>query len=245
MLFRRITFAIPCMLTLSINTTQANELLNVLENSQADITSLSSLKQGDSLRFSLQIAGQPLDTTDLQRIDVFAPEAQINLQGKNGITSISAPKTNYFSGQIIGVTDSHVFLDLTNLQSIKGIISLKDKIYIYNNESTSSQSRQIVNKQIPTQSATDIFQCLTENTQTEKYLSKPLTELDLSSLKVRATTDKNTYISNLTIESDYEYYSLFNDSNKAIKYTADLIAYTSSIYKRELNSILKPKNKET
>lgn len=229
------------ILLIIFNNSYAIDKLNLVEDNLDEILENTDFQQSRLITFNWQsFKNQPL-VIKLEKIEVFTPESEIILHTTQGRSTIKPLPTKYFEGYIENKEGSHIFLDFTDENDIKGIISLENKNYFYQNKSTNSKIRHTSTQEINNDAKND-FQCLTEKSHSSKNKVDSLLPLLSKSLGVQEeANDTNTYITNIILETDYEYYSLFNDTNKAIKYSSDLIAYTSSIYKKELNSLLKIK----
>lgn len=240
--FLKKLFFLTLIITLNLfSNSYAIEALELIESTLDNTLTNKNLQQSKSINFISESFSNQALVMKLDKIEAFNQEADIILHTHQGTSSIKPPITNYFEGYIEDKEGSHVFIDFTDTNDIKGIISLENQSYFYQSKAVNSKNRKSSIKKI--YGATDDnFQCLTEeagffNKKTNSLLSTPLDSLREQEL----LNNKNTYIANITLETDYEYYNLFNDHNKAIKYAADLTAYTSSIYKKELNALLKIK----
>lgn len=230
------------ILTLTLfSNSYAIETLELVENTLDVTLADTDLQQKKVITFISESFNNQVLVMKLEKIKAFNQEAEIILHTSQGTSVVKPPKTNYFEGYIENKEDSHVFLDFTDTNDIKGTISLENQLYFYQSKAVNSKKRTNSIKKIH-ENGEDNSQCLSEKLKLSHRKSTPLLPIRQDSLREqKALNNKNTYIANLTLETDYEYYKLFNDFNKAIKYAADLTAYTSSIYKRELNALLKIK----
>ena len=243
MIFRFGIKILPMLvLTLTLfSNSYAIETLELVENTLDITLADTNLQQRKVISFTSESFNNQILVMKLEKIQAFNQEAEIILHTSQGTSVVKPPKTNYFEGYIENKEGSHVFLDFTDTNDIKGIISLGNQSYFYQSKAINSKNRKSSIKKIYG-NAEDNVQCLNEKFKLSHKNPSPLFSILPNSLMEKEVlNNKNTYIANLTLETDYEYYNLFNDSNKAIKYAADLTAYTSSIYKRELNALLKIK----
>lgn len=239
--FAKTNFPIFILTLTLLSNSYAIETLELVENTLDATLADTNLQEKKAITFASESFNDQALVMKLEKIKAFNQEAEIILHTSQGTSVVKPPKTNYFEGYIENKEGSHAFLDFTDTNDIKGIISLENQSYFYQSKAVNSKNRKNSIKKIYG-NAEDNFQCLNEKVKLSHKKPSPLLSISPDSLREQeALNNKNTYIANLTLETDYEYYKLFNDSNNAIKYAADLTAYTSSIYKRELNALLKIK----
>ncbi|SKA67500.1 Repeat domain-containing protein [Thiothrix eikelboomii] len=192
----------------------------------------------------VQLAAVPLEANrsaelELESFQVFAPDAHIVVKSSTGTHTLPLPQTNYFKGRIKDQENSAAFMAADAAGNIRSIIQADGQIYVNNNSTQSSQpTARALN---PTEDfKQQIFECGIEgNTRFKPPLPAGIKAQLSSAIGAEASTD--TYIADLIIETDYEFYSLFNNTSAAAQYVADLIAYVSSLYAAEINTKLRLK----
>lgn len=237
------TWFVVTFLLLIFTKGYADEGVELLEDSLNEVISSKDFQQSKSIVLLSKSFKNQILTMKLDEIQIFNQDSEIILHASSGTSTIKPPLTKYFEGHIENKENSHVFLDFTNNNEIKGIISLENKTYFYENKITGFKHRDISLQEINTnKNIKSDFQCFTEHAGFFNKKPTPLlNEFSIANKDQKTPDNTNTYVANLNLETDYEYYKLFNDKNKAIKYAADLTAYTSSIYKKELKALLKIK----
>src|ERR1044072_7750515 len=60
---------------------------------------------------------------DVERFEVFAPDAEIVVHGASGVTTLPAPRNAYFRGTVAGEDGSRVFLEVLESGETRGIIT--------------------------------------------------------------------------------------------------------------------------
>lgn len=208
---------------------------------------MRSIPSGGSLR----VSGVNLDkaqTTDmvLKRFDVFTPDAKVYV---NGITPIPVPKTAYFRGSVSTMPQSIVVLMVPEQGPVRGLITNANEVWMLDGNYTTVGSGSpnlkattvgsgFANRKIDTKTelAGHTFECGTDSlATTQKALSANSTPTNQLDTKLPANVK---YTARVAIETDYEYYAIFDDVDDAVDYAGDLIAYASTVYESEINTNL-------
>lgn len=192
----------------------------------------------------VQLAAVPLEANrsaelELEQFQVFAPDASIVVKSATGTQTLPLPQTSYFKGKIRDQENSAAFVATDAIGNTRSIIQAEGQIYVNN---SSAQSTQFTARALnPAQDFKQkSFECGIEGaTQFKPPLVEGVKAKLRSALEAEASND--TYIADLIIETDYEFYSLFNNTSTAAQYVADLIAYVSSLYAAEINTKLRLK----
>jgi len=189
------------------------------------------------------LAAVPLDTQqtadlELEKFQVFAPNAQIIVKNATTTTSLTLPQTSYFKGKVSDQINSAAFMAVDADGNTRSIVQINGQMYINNSwteKANAFSARAIDPKRDFKQKA---FACGTDG---EQAFKAPLPAGIKAKLRSNTQEATNTtgYNADLIIETDYEFYSLFNDSTAAAKYVSDLIAYVSSLYMEEINTKLR------
>ncbi len=189
----------------------------------------------------------------LERFEVFTPDATVTLHGDGGARVVPAPKNTYFRGVIDGRPDSRAFLALFEDGTSQGVVSDGEAMYMIGGEGTPLKAlgtaplemRRIEPALLKTARNAG-FQC-----GNEKLPANPLhgggslpPGLDFTAAspapvgKAATAAIVAAYTAQVAIETDFEFYQLFNNSTTATNYIGNLIGYASTIYVKEINTSL-------
>ena len=170
---------------------------------------------------------------DLQRIKVFADNAEVFIHSDDSILRRTLPNNIYFSGFIQGSKNNRIFLGFLENGTIRGIMETAD--------GTKYKLSQLENNQFKLDKPdTDLF------TQNDSRYFNPkdfleLPESEAINQRTQATNQRGPNIDyqlTIAIETDYEFYQIFNNINNEVNYITDLIAYLSSMYYSEINTFV-------
>lgn len=180
----------------------------------------------------------------LERFQVFADDAEITLHGDGGRkTVLPAPKNSYFRGTVEGEADSRVFLALLADGTTQGIVSRGGDTYLIGGDPTAVKAlgaplaMQRIDPLMLKSARNAGFTCGNEKLP----LNHPFEDLvprtaSASPLAKVATGALPAFTARVAIESDFEFYSLFNNPTTATTYVGNLIGYASTIYVNELST---------
>ncbi len=197
----------------------------------------------------------------LERFEVFAQGATVTLHGAHGAESdrvVPAPANAYFRGVIDGKPESHAFLAVLEDGSTQGILEDADSTYLIGADGAPAKAlggpltMQRVDPVLLKSARNSGFRCANDQLQpsnvhalpkgidfTPVTLAAPQTApaagaTDASGLP--SATAAATYGAKVAIETDTEFYALFNNSTTATNYIGNLIGYASTIYTAEINT---------
>ncbi len=202
------------------------------------------LQPGETLRLNdvrLDIDQEPVTLT-LQRFEVFAPDARIVVHGPGGEeTLLPRPQNVYLSGGVAGDPLSRTMLTVLADGSVRGLSSRLGRYWVIAGGERAGVpadaglfAREIEPEELAAETAD--YQCRTDNLPGRE---EPETArvADGPSFANRGAFSV-AYRARVAIESDYEYYARFGNAQDATDYAGDLIAYTSVIYEREIDTAL-------
>lgn len=182
----------------------------------------------------------------LERFSIFAPDAVI-VTNRGEHLPISG--NVYYRGQVEGLSDSIVLMTIPERGQPRGLIFTNSRIMVLEGR-TSGQTTGFDTREVDVETELEPlarkFQCSTETLHQPEnpLLGRILREV--SSVKNLSNGSQSGsvagYTINLAVETDYEYYALFNSQDSqataALDYLSDLIAYASVIYEREIGARL-------
>ena len=177
---------------------------------------------------------------ELERFEVFAADAQITIHDAQGLKKIQPPPSSaYFKGYIVGDPNSLVVLSADPSGAMRGIAQRENKLWILaGGASVSGPSLGLVSQEVAQSGrmhSAAPFQCGVES-KTQELTAPPLPKID--NLPVEPLSPGQFYQIRVAIETDGEFYNLFGNSNSALNYIGDLLAYSSVIYNREIGARL-------
>ncbi|TXH77989.1 MAG: hypothetical protein E6Q85_02435 [Thiothrix sp.] len=214
--------------------------VEVLNFNQANLA--STLYQAEQA----QLLASPLDpskTANLQltRFQVFTADAKITVKSKTATQSLALPQTHYFHGAITDQANSSAFMAVDADGKTRSIVQLDGQIYVGEHAKAQAEdfkARALVPEQDFKQKD---FSCGVGGTNKFKPPLPAGIKAKLSSPHRAEVGNGLSYTAELIIETDYEFYSLFNNTTAAAQYITDLMAYVSSIYEAEIQTNLRLK----
>jgi Metallo-peptidase family M12 len=188
----------------------------------------------------------------LERFQVFASDAQITLHGEGGQTTVlPAPANAYFRGTVDGETDSKVFLVVLESGTAQGIVTRGEDTYLIGGEDAPAKAAgaplamQLADTQSLRTAQGAGFTCgndaLPENPHpVEDLLGGALAGLseapEAAPAEVPTTAALPAFTARVAVETDFEFYSKFNNATTATNYVGNLLGYSSGIYVTEINT---------
>ena len=208
---------------------------------------IQSTQTGETLLLeNLQLDGEAeTQSIDLERFEVFANDATINVHSKNQNVVSQPIKAAYFHGRIRGRDDSLAVLTVEASGKTGGIVQLGDRIWIIS-DGTGGLKKAIKLKSSVLQQHTRLLglgsepmSCgLDDLKKTQKLLPLSSQNNALPNEPSLPLSTGQLYKATIAIETDGEFYALFGNAANASQYIANLFAYASSIYERETNTRL-------
>ncbi|PYQ65280.1 MAG: hypothetical protein DMF53_05805 [Acidobacteria bacterium] len=184
----------------------------------------------------------------LERFEVFTKDAKITVHGDGGEKQVlPAPANAYFRGVIDGRPGSRAFLARPEDGRTQGVISDADDVYLIGGDALAAKAlggpleMHRVDPVLLKAARGEAFNC--GNAQIPGLAGKGAVALDLgdgtASPQEKVTAaGAPAHTARVAIESDFEFYSLFNNVTNATNYVGNLIGYASTIYAAELNTSL-------
>ncbi len=178
--------------------------------------------------FQLEAEGPPA-ALELERFQVFAPDARVVLHGAERDTYLPAPKNAYFHGRIDGVPESRAVISVLEAGGVRGLIIRDNRIWILGNaKGAKGPADTLTVREIDdTELIGKPFLCAAES------LPEPPPQ--------RATAPtpgpkemRASYTARIAFETDDEYLALFGgNTTSATDYIGDLVAFSSTVYDDE------------
>lgn len=182
----------------------------------------------------------------LERFQVFTPDAKITVHGDEGETVLPAPDNAYFRGTVEGEPGSRVFLAALADGTVQGIITRQGDYFMIGSDEDAAKARiggslemRRVDPVTLKAGRGGAFNCGNDKLP----LSLPAGEsLGLGLAPEEETSPAKLagvlHTARVAIETDFEYYALFNNTTNATNYIGNLIGYSSTIYSAEISTTL-------
>jgi hypothetical protein len=207
---------------------------------QENFSPLSELRQtGHRGRIALPLPDGEV-TLDLERFEVFAPGAEIEVFEAGGSRRLPIPRTRFFRGLVGAEMDSLAFISIEPDGQVRGLIVSHDRKFEL--RPAARNQRRVSIEEIPdeTEWADDRFwTCDVEGLAVPK--SSPLAAHGEREIAPNTTfaTSSASYALNLAVETDFELYSNFSSNLSNLQaFIADLVGKSSTIYARDVRTNL-------
>ena len=178
----------------------------------------------------------------LERFEVFADDAVITIHGDAGDRVLPAPANAYFRGTVDGSPGSRVFLARLEDGRFQGLVSKEGEIFLVGGDEAAAQAAggplamRRVDPALLKSSRGELFNCGDAQLPAGPG-TRPVPDFTAFATapleKVAAA-----HSGRIAIESDFEFYQLFNNATNATNYVGSLVGYASTIYAAELGTSL-------
>jgi hypothetical protein len=207
----------------------------------------SKMAAGSRLRLeNLQVANTGESRAlVLERFEVFAKDAKITIHGEGGDEVLPAPANAYFRGVVDGKPESRAFLARLADGRTQGVISEEDDVYLIGGDDAAAKAlgpleMHRVDPVLLKAARGEAFNC--GNAQLPGLAGKGTAAIPdfggTAPVEKEVAAGAAAHTGRVAIETDFEFYSLFNNSTTATNYIGNLIGYASTIYTAELNTSL-------
>ncbi|WP_417915547.1 InlB B-repeat-containing protein [Candidatus Electronema sp. JM] len=219
----------------------ANELRKsvVVNSGQHDFNKAArKLSKGERLDIEgIAIENQNSNVLELERIQVFTDDAKIIIDGKR---EISPPKHAYYRGTVQGEAQNIAVLIVPESGEPEGLIMGPDGMWKIEKEMKANPA--LTARKIKKDELAQLkeFRCGADDIEldAEKLLKGAAAELSQADIPSSQASSTVSYTARVAVETDYEFYALFNDEAAAQAYVGTLFAYISSIYSKEVATSL-------
>ncbi|MFI5168213.1 MAG: IPT/TIG domain-containing protein [Thermoanaerobaculales bacterium] len=179
---------------------------------------------------------------DLEAFEVFAAGATIIDYTDKGARLLAPPADRYFRGNVVGDLDSLVVL--ASGPTVRGFIFTAGKLYaiapeqnVYTaGESALAARVRQIDPVRDRPAGMQPFRCGVEALP-EKPAESPRAAALGAPIAVEPLFTNTVYTIKLALETDYEFYQLFNSSDGALRFIGDLTAAASAIYLRDVKTV--------
>ena len=213
----------------------------VADAAQADLSAVArGLPRGGTLR----VEDVPIEGTsaalELERFEVFPPDAQVVIATERGDIVVPPPDNAYYRGRVEGDPSAVVVLTARAQGGVRGLIVKNGVSWVIGEESDPHRAPGLSTRQVDMakEFADHTFHCGTEDlVAPPPSAGDQLGEATADTEPPVAAAAVN-YTARVAVDTDYEFYQLFGNETDAIDYVGDLFAYSSTIYETEVNTNL-------
>ena len=205
----------------------------------------------------LQVTGIDLPATgesivlEVERFEVFAPDAEIVVHGAGGhVTRLPAPANAYFRGKVAGEPGSRVFLEVLESGQTRGIVTRAgEETHLFDSADANGvaagrlQAARVDAAML--KAGREPWKCgeeaLPPTPSVEAGWDILAAAAASGTLPAPATApapEVALYTARVAVETDYEYYTKFNNTTNATNYVGNLLGYASTIYSNEIATSL-------
>jgi hypothetical protein len=241
--------AVPIAITLIVVVASAAAAQAPPVSARVDAVELPALARQVAVGGTLRLEGVELDdakklaTFELERFEVFAPDARIVVHGENGESVLPAPDNRYFRGTVAGDVRSSVLVTVLASGGVRGIAAGGGDSWVLAAEPAGLLARRVDATELAAKSGS--FTCENDHFDMPEDVSlfddalgalaglKPVTG------KARELAAKAVgHTARVAVETDYELYQKLGGATAAADYVGDLFAFASSLYGAEIETSL-------
>ncbi len=175
-------------------------------------------------RVALPVSPDRVVAAELERIEVFAPDAQVVVVSDDGPRRIVLPRVDLYAGHVVGEPDSFVFLSLG--ATVQGLVEFSAGTFVIADRPRDGQPA-VAYALAAVSDRLNIRPWVCGTDQLEVLARSWLGPATRGTPACRRTQ--------VAIDSDYEYWQLFGNDNDATAYVATLIGAVSGIMTRDFN----------
>lgn len=213
----------------------AEELLDFKDDNFAN--TLFQTKQAEVATFPLDASNTA--NLQLEQFQLYAPDARIVVKTAQDTQTLPLPKTRYFKGNAIDQTNSAAFVAVDPDGKTRSVVQVEGQIYVHNSAEQKSAAPTARVLKPASDFKQQTFSCGVDGTTAFKPPLPAGIKAKLQTTEHAEAATDQAYTADLMIETDYEFYSQFNNATEAAQYVSDLIAYVSSLYEAEINTQLR------
>jgi hypothetical protein len=191
--------------------------------------------------------GKPsLDTLELEPMELWAPGAKITIHHGNGTATVDPPRTQYFRGTVKGDRASAVFIAVDD-RKMRGMVLSGEKRFAFGTADRTDKAAGKPDDEVIALRELDAEDEPSQGDWKCEVESKPilaghsLSAIAGDSPKVASHGGGmagSRYQLRLAIDTDYEFYNVFNNSADATDYLANLVGQASVVFQRDLDTTL-------
>ncbi|NBD95328.1 MAG: hypothetical protein GVY11_02480 [Gammaproteobacteria bacterium] len=198
------------------------------------LSRVTDLDQGDRIELSVSLDGRRSDadtTLALQRFKPYLPSATIEVDGGPMALPQRLEQRIYLQGQLNDDPTSRATVIVDRDGATRGLLELQGRMMALAEGGGSS----IAFSELAETRNTRDFTC--GNAQF-KDMQDAVPAVPDSGKAPRLSGTDSEYLATIALETDYEYYQLFNDTMDALIYAVDLVAFSSTIYSHEVRTAI-------
>jgi hypothetical protein len=196
-----------------------------------------------------RMVGVPLEARtvalNLERFEVFTPNARVLVQGPAGQKVVAPPRRAYFRGEVADDPGSFAFLAVGEDNETRGLVMSRERVFVLGAEEGARPDEAMVSRAFDETApakqgrswrcaAGDLAKDVTGG-------ANGLSGLFDGSLNLEEVTAPASaqYSIEVAIETDYELYDRFDSVDLTAAYIGDLMGAMSAIYYRDVGTTLR------
>lgn len=197
------------------------------------------IASGARVKLERIAVGDTVRTFDLERFEVWAPNAEIVVDHPDGSrTRLAPPPVQYFRGTVDGDPDSMVFLAVGSDGTADGLVVADDVRY----KMRSQPSREVMIEEADPLDDMPIdgsFTCDLDRVPMLTARGVPKVRADARPAAEGTLTGTGSWTLNLAIETDFELYQdMGSNATTVTTFIGNVVGAASTIYKRDLSTDL-------
>lgn len=171
-------------------------------------------------------------TLELERVQVFAPGAEVVVHGTDGTSRLPIPDDAFFRGTVVGDPDSFAFLAVHADGAVRGAVRFDGRVSVLGEESVANgEEVGLAARVVP--AAEHGFRCAAGD------LAPPAGSglapwAAARAVRLAPKAQAATYTAQVAIETDYELFQKFGNTTDETSYITELIGFSSGIYDAEI-----------
>ena len=249
--FRTVLAQLGVLFALSLGWPTVQAIENALTLSVSQSSGPQSLRALPE-KAKVRIEAVPLDANNrvfgvllLEKFTAFSSDAVITVDsGQVNEHILPLPVMAHFRGEVEGYPGSTAFWSADANGHMKGILTIDGQTIV--TEQAIAGAASSASSTFPTSRPVDKendfqgqhFQCGVDALSH----TDPLSTLGLKNLLSNVAPTNTVYTAKIAVETDYEFFQLFNNEAVATQYIADLFAYISTLYLAEIRTNLQVGN---
>ncbi len=184
------------------------------------------------------VSGERIDL-ELRRFDLFSPEARVVVHGADGDRTLPPPATLFFRGRLAGRAESRALLIVHEDGELRGVVADGPEVRMLGQDSERARSgggleaRRVDAIDLGTRKP---FRCALAELGAA---GRVFPEADPDAEGDSVVPETPGYTAVYAVETDFEFYSIFNNSVDATNYITDLMAFVSMLYDDEINTTVR------
>ena len=193
-----------------------------------------------------RLVGVPLEARtvalSLERFEVFTPDARVLVQGPGGRKLVAPPRRAYFRGEVADDPGSLAFLAVGEDNETRGLVMSRERVFVLGAEEGARPDEALISRAFDETAAGEgrSWRCAAGDLARDVTGGAgELRGLFDSALEEVTAPASAQYSMRVSIETDFEFFSLFGSVDLTAAYIGDLMGAMSAIYYRDVGTTLR------